>query len=63
MKEIIYGRNAVYETLRAERRDRRQFFGLQIADGVKPTGRINQIMDLAAAHKVPLSRVPRPHPR
>jgi 23S rRNA (guanosine2251-2'-O)-methyltransferase len=56
MREFLYGRNAVYETLRAKRR---QFFALQIADGVKPTGRINQIMDLAAAHKVPLRRVPR----
>lgn len=60
MREILYGRNAVCETLRADRRDRRQLFTLQIADGVKPTGRIQQILELAAARKVAVSRVPRP---
>jgi 23S rRNA (guanosine2251-2'-O)-methyltransferase len=56
MKEFIYGRNAVYETLRAERRE---FFRIEIADGVKETGRISEIMKLAALHKVPSSLVPR----
>ena len=32
MKEIIYGRNAVYETLRA---NRRQVFRLEVAEGVQ----------------------------
>lgn len=57
MREILYGRNAVYETLRARRR---QFLGLQIAEGTKPTGRLHDIEELAAAHKVPLRRVARP---
>jgi 23S rRNA (guanosine2251-2'-O)-methyltransferase len=56
MKEFIYGRNAVYETLRAKRRE---LFRIEIADGVKETGRISEIMQLAALHKVPSSLVPR----
>jgi 23S rRNA (guanosine2251-2'-O)-methyltransferase len=54
--EFLYGRNAVYETLRA---NRRPFSGLQIADGVKAAGRINDILELAALHKVPATLVPR----
>ncbi len=56
MKEFLYGRNAVYEALRAKRR---QFFSLQVADGVKTTGRVNDILELAALQKVPASMVPR----
>ena len=56
MREIIYGRNAVCETLRA---GRRQFFGLQLVETIKPAGRIQQIVELAAAHKVPVTRTPR----
>ncbi len=56
MKEFIYGRNAVYETLRAKRR---QLFTLQIASGVKTTGRITDIMELAARQKIPATLVPR----
>jgi 23S rRNA (guanosine2251-2'-O)-methyltransferase len=56
MAEFVYGRNAVYETLRAKRRE---LFALQIADGVKAAGRIEEIMRLAAIHKVPSSLVPR----
>ncbi len=56
MKELLYGRNAVYEALRA---GRRSFFGLQIADGVKPAGRILNIMELAARLNVPATFVPR----
>jgi 23S rRNA (guanosine2251-2'-O)-methyltransferase len=56
MREIIYGRSAVYETLRAARR---QFFTLQIADTVKPTGRIRQILELAASRDLPVTRTPR----
>jgi hypothetical protein len=36
MKETLYSRNAVYETLRAKRR---QPFALEIAEGVKEKGR------------------------
>jgi 23S rRNA (guanosine2251-2'-O)-methyltransferase len=56
MKEFIYGRNAVYETLRAKRRP---LFSLQLADGVKTTGRVAEIMELAAKYKVPAQLVPR----
>jgi 23S rRNA (guanosine2251-2'-O)-methyltransferase len=56
MKETIYGRNAVYETLRARRRE---LFRLEIADGVKETGRISEILELAALHKVGANLVPR----
>jgi 23S rRNA (guanosine2251-2'-O)-methyltransferase len=56
MREVIYGRNAVYETLRSRRR---QLFGLQIADTVKTAGRISDILELAAAQRVPVTRVPR----
>ena len=56
MKEFIYGRNAVYETLRAKRRE---FFSLEIADGVKETGRIVEIKQLAALIKLKTSLVPR----
>ncbi len=56
MVEFIYGRNAVYETLRARRRE---LMGLQIADGVKPTGRVEEIMKLAALADVKATLVPR----
>ncbi len=56
MKEYIYSRNAVYETLRAQRR---QFFQLMIAEGIKEKGRINEIIKLARTKKVNISHVPR----
>lgn len=56
MREIIYGRNPVYETLRARRRD---VFHLQIAEGVQDRGRLIEIKDLAAQRKVPVEYVPR----
>lgn len=56
MNEFLYGRNAVYEALRARRRD---LFSLQLADGVKPAGRVADIMELAAKHSVPARLVPR----
>jgi 23S rRNA (guanosine2251-2'-O)-methyltransferase len=56
MRETLYGRNAVYETLRAKRR---QFFGLQLAEGIRSTERVNEILRLAAEHKVPVRHVPR----
>jgi 23S rRNA (guanosine2251-2'-O)-methyltransferase len=56
MKELIYGRNAVYETLRAKRRE---IFKLEIAEGVKEGGRISEIMQLAAVQKVGTSSVAR----
>jgi 23S rRNA (guanosine2251-2'-O)-methyltransferase len=56
MKETLYSRNAIYETLRAKRR---QFFSLEIAEGVQEKGRLNDILQLAKEHKVPVKRVPR----
>jgi len=56
MREFIYGRSAVYETLRAARR---QVFGLQLAETARLAGRLQQIADLAAARKVPVTRTAR----
>jgi 23S rRNA (guanosine2251-2'-O)-methyltransferase len=56
MREIIYGRNPVLETLRARRRE---VFRLQVAEGVHERGRLTEILDLAAQRKIPLERVPR----
>ena len=56
MKELIYGRNAVYETLRARRR---QVFGLQVAEGVQEKGRLNETLEMARLRKIPIERVPR----
>jgi 23S rRNA (guanosine2251-2'-O)-methyltransferase len=56
MREFIYGRNPVYETLRAARR---HFFGLQVADTVKEAGRVQEILELAAARRLPVTRTPR----
>ncbi|NJC97375.1 MAG: 23S rRNA (guanosine(2251)-2'-O)-methyltransferase RlmB [Anaerolineae bacterium] len=56
MKEFIYSRNAVYETLRAKRRD---VFRLEIADNVQVKGRMAEIMALASQRKIPVSKVKR----
>ena len=56
MKEFIYGRNPVYESLHAKRRD---FFRLQIAEGVQEKGRLAEILQLAGQRKIPVERVPR----
>ncbi len=57
MKELIYSRNAVYEVMRA---GRRQIFSIEIADGVQDKGKIEDILKLAQQQKVKISRVPRP---
>jgi len=57
MRETIYGRNPVYETLRARRRE---IFRLQVAEGAQARGRLTEILDLAAQRKIPIERVPRP---
>ena len=56
MKEWIYGRNAVYETLRARRR---QPFRLRLAQGVEEKGRPTEILKLGAERRLPVERVPR----
>ena len=56
MKEYLYSRNAVYETLRAKRR---QVFSIEISEGAQEKGRIKDILDLAKQRKIPTQRVPR----
>jgi 23S rRNA (guanosine2251-2'-O)-methyltransferase len=58
MKEFIYGRNPVYETLKAKRRT---FFRLVLAEGVREKGRLVDILDLAKPFKIPVERTPRNH--
>ncbi|MBI3738534.1 MAG: 23S rRNA (guanosine(2251)-2'-O)-methyltransferase RlmB [Chloroflexi bacterium] len=57
MKEFLYSRNAVYETLRAKRRE---IFGIQIAEGAQEKGRLEDILKIAKERKIPVERVPRP---
>ncbi len=57
MKEFIYSRNAVYEVLRAKRR---QIFSIEIAEGVQEKGRLEEILQLAQEQKIKVNRVPRP---
>jgi 23S rRNA (guanosine2251-2'-O)-methyltransferase len=56
MKEFIYSRNAVYETLRAKRRD---VFGIQIAGGVQEKGHLIDILRMAKERRIPVERVQR----
>jgi 23S rRNA (guanosine2251-2'-O)-methyltransferase len=56
VKEFLYSRNAVYESLRAERRDA---FTLLVAQGAHEKGRLKEIVQLADQHKIPVERVPR----
>jgi len=56
MKELLYSRNAVYETLRA---GRREIFAIEIADTAQDKGRIVEILKLANEQKIKVSRVPR----
>ncbi|MGB8983189.1 MAG: 23S rRNA (guanosine(2251)-2'-O)-methyltransferase RlmB [Anaerolineales bacterium] len=56
MKEFIYSRNAVYETLRARRRD---VFQIQIAEGAQEKGRLAEIIQQAKERKIKVERVPR----
>lgn len=58
MREFIYGRNPVYETLKSRRRDA---FRLQVAEGVQEKGRLMDILDLSAKRKIPIERVSRAH--
>jgi 23S rRNA (guanosine2251-2'-O)-methyltransferase len=56
MKELLYSRNAVYETLRAKRRD---VFKIQIAEGAQEKGHLAVILEMAKERKIPVERVPR----
>lgn len=57
MKEFIYSRNAVYETLRAKHRE---VFRIQIAEGAQEKGRLDDILRMAKERKIPVERVARP---
>ncbi len=56
MKELIYSRNAVYEVLRARRRE---IFGIEIADTAQEKGKLVEIIKLAGEQKIKVNRVPR----
>jgi 23S rRNA (guanosine2251-2'-O)-methyltransferase len=56
MREWILGRNPVYETLRA---GRRQAFRIQIAEGIQEKGHLADALKLCVPRKVRLERVPR----
>ena len=56
MKEFLYSRNAVYEVLRARRRE---VFRIQIAEGAQEKGRLEEILQAARARHIPVERVPR----
>lgn len=56
MIEVLYGRNAVRETLRARRRELHR---LRVSSGVQETGVIAEIIKLAERAGVPLERVER----
>jgi 23S rRNA (guanosine2251-2'-O)-methyltransferase len=57
MKEFLYSRNAVYEMLRAQRRD---VFRIQIAEGAHEKGHLREILDFAKRRDIPVERVSRP---
>ncbi|MCS6881422.1 MAG: 23S rRNA (guanosine(2251)-2'-O)-methyltransferase RlmB [Oscillochloridaceae bacterium] len=56
MTEVLYGRNAVREALRARRRELHR---LRISSGVQETGVIAEIIKLAGRAGVPVERVER----
>jgi 23S rRNA (guanosine2251-2'-O)-methyltransferase len=56
MTEWLYGRNAVYEAMRARRR---HFFRLKVAQGVEEKGHLHEIMRMASKYKLPIDRVHR----
>ena len=56
MKEYIYSRNAIFETLRARRRD---IFKIELADNVQIKGKLAEIMALASQRKIPVVKTQR----
>lgn len=56
MREWLYGRNPIYETLRA---NRRQVFELRIAKGAQEKGRLSEIIDLCRSANIPVTYVSR----
>ncbi len=56
MREFIYSRNAVYETLRSKRRE---IFKIQVAEGAQEKGKLEEIIKRANQQKIKVERVPR----
>lgn len=56
MLEVLYGRNAVHEMLRA---GRRRCEKVLVAEGVQESGTLSFILALAAEKSIPVQRVPR----
>jgi 23S rRNA (guanosine2251-2'-O)-methyltransferase len=56
MREMLYGRNPVYECLRA---GRRQAFRLSLAQGVQEKGLLAEAISLARQRQVPVERADR----
>ena len=56
MKEFIYSRNAVYEALRAGRRD---VFKIQISEGAQEKGRLAEILKMAKERRIPIEKAQR----
>jgi 23S rRNA (guanosine2251-2'-O)-methyltransferase len=56
VKEFIYSRNAVYETLRARRREVQR---VQIAQGAEEKGRLAEILRLCKERRIPVERAAR----
>ena len=56
MKEFIYSRNAVYETIVAKRRE---VFSIEISEGAQEKGKLSEIINLAEQNKIRVNRVPR----
>ena len=56
MQELIYGRNPIYECLRAQRRDA---FKITLARGAKEKDTLADIVALAQTRRIPIQRVER----
>lgn len=55
-REFIYSRNAVYEALRAKRRD---VFKVQVAEGAQEKGRLAEILKMAKERRIPVEKAQR----
>ncbi|MBN1991515.1 MAG: 23S rRNA (guanosine(2251)-2'-O)-methyltransferase RlmB, partial [Anaerolineae bacterium] len=56
MREILYGRNAARECLRARRR---YIHKVMLAENIETSVIVNEIVDLAGQAKISVQRVPR----
>jgi 23S rRNA (guanosine2251-2'-O)-methyltransferase len=56
MRELIYSRNAVYECLRA---GRREVFKLLVSEGAQEKGALGKSLRLAGEKSIAIQRVPR----